>query len=173
MATQYPLHRASFRYKLSMRHQLNRLPIYAKPFVAQYSPNTQAKHSLQSFRLTLALIQSQPFKLKTLAALKVKLQHTAALIIDACTRVNAYQFCGTYGKGYDCLEDDADNDIINNNKNIKTLTKHYKTSNKPPLDYSIPVQACDPHGYWAAGRALFNLNTQITAANDNEWRVAA
>ena len=52
--------------------------------------------------------------------------------------------------------------------------QHFKTSNK---------QACNPHGYWLAEHiisslnqeklALFNLNTQKTAENDNEWRVVA
>ena len=162
MDTQYPLHYTAFNDKLSMRHQLNRLPIYAKPSVAQYPPNTQAKHSLQSFGLTLTLKQPQPSKLKTLAALEVKLQHTAALIINACTRVNVYQFSGANGKDNDCLEGDADNP--NSDEGNKTIKLYYKTSNMLP---------CNPHGYWSAGRSLFNLNTQKTAANDNEWRVAA
>ena len=63
MATQYPLHYTAFNDKLSVRHQLNRLPIYAKPSVAQYPPNTQAEYSLQSFSLALALKQSQLSKL--------------------------------------------------------------------------------------------------------------
>ena len=46
----------------------------------------------------------------------------------------------------------------------KTIKSHYKPSNTLPLN---------PHGYWASGHSLFNLNTQITAANDNEWRLAA
>ena len=58
MAIHYPLHRASFRYKLSMRHQLNRLPVYAKPIVAQHPSNIQAKHRLLSVGFRLALKQS-------------------------------------------------------------------------------------------------------------------
>ena len=35
------------------------------------------------------------------------------------------------------------------------------------------TQACRPHGYWSAGRLLFNLNTHKTQINDEEWRVVA
>ena len=47
--------------------------------------------------------------------------------------------------------------MINITKHIEALNKH----------------ACNPHGYWSVGLPLFNLNTQKTAGNDNEWSMAA
>jgi hypothetical protein len=32
---------------------------------------------------------------------------------------------------------------------------------------------CGPHGYWSVGQLLFNLNTQKTQTNDEEWRMPA
>jgi hypothetical protein len=48
--------------------------------------------------------------------------------------------------------------------NDKTIMPHFKVLNKLP---------CNPHGYWVAEHPLFNLNIQITVANDNEWRMVA
>jgi hypothetical protein len=57
--------------------------------------------------------------------------------------------------------------------NDKTVITHINILNK---------QACSPHGYWLAGlhwntlvqwHALFDLNTQTTAANDNFYKRSA
>lgn len=97
MATQYPLHCTPFSDKLSTRYQLNCLPIDAKPIVAQDPLITQSKSSPQSFGFIPALKQSQLSKLKTFAALKVKLQYTPTTIVDVVTGMDVYQFTGTYG----------------------------------------------------------------------------
>ena len=59
MVIEYPLHRAIFLYKLSLRHQLNCFLICAKSFVAQDLLNTQSKQNLQSFGFIPALKQFQ------------------------------------------------------------------------------------------------------------------
>jgi Ca2+-binding RTX toxin-like protein len=67
------------------------------------------------------------------------------------------------GDGNDAIIGSEGADYIDGG-NDNAIISHIKTSNKLP---------CSLHGYWAAWHSLFNLNTQITAANDNEWRMVA
>ncbi len=67
------------------------------------------------------------------------------------------------GAGDDLISGSMDADYIDGEGN-KTIKLHIKTLNK---------QACNPHGYWATSLPLFNLNTQKTVSNDNDWRLAA
>ena len=96
MVAQYPLHRASFRYKLSTRYLLNSFPIYAKSFVAQHSLNAQAIHYLLSFGLRSALKQAQAF--------------TSNDILKGGEGVDVYQFNGNYG--FDTISDSDGQGVI-------------------------------------------------------------
>jgi hypothetical protein len=43
-----------------------------------------------------------------------------------------------------------------------------------PHNKNLTILSCSLHGYWAVGQYyLFKLNTQKTASNNNEWRIAA
>ncbi len=53
-------------------------------------------------------------------------------------------------------------------------TRHYERSEAiQTLLEKSKKQACNPHGYWSAGRLLFNLNTHKIQINDEEWRAVA
>jgi hypothetical protein len=81
----------------------------------------------------------------------------------------------SYEDGENILDGGDGNDTLNGD-NFKTIMAHYKTLNKLPCNrkghhcriyqLKLVIHAQNPHGYWPAEHAIFNLKTQKPAAND-------